>query len=243
VNQIQNSASAIRSLNEQQLSNLCWPVLEIASQRAERGTDTPYDHFLYEEVGDLRLDEDKVGNLLYPTAQQQYPDGELVTYAKRLTSSYAEHDGTLVHVRQASRPSSFATRDFRVVTDNLHSRDRHAWQILKVDHRLLHAGSGLETRLYLSDGELEEVPAENVEVSAQNVVERLIRERALATRIQRWWDEKPQMILSSDGNRWQWPGEKSQQLCSLESVESQLRFYGHQVMSLLSTKLDPAKVA
>ncbi len=218
-------------------------MLEIASQRAERGTDTPYDHFLYEEVGDLYQNEDDYGRSLFPAKRQLYPDDEVVTFTKRLTSSYAEHDGTLVHVRQASRPSSFGTRDFRVVTDNIHNSDRQVWQVLKTNHRLLHAGSGLETTLYLSDSELEEMPAENVEISAQNLVVRLIRERALASRIQQWWDAKPQMILSSDGNRWRWPGEKSQQLCSLQSVESQLRFYGRQVMDMLDTRVDPAKVA
>jgi hypothetical protein len=233
VNQIETQSESLEPLTEEKLRSLREPVLEIIGQRLEHGWDTPYDHFLYDLVGDPYYNTDKEGRPLFPKIEQQYDDGEVVVYDQPLVNSYREDDGTLVHVRTTSHRPSIPERNYYVVTDNLYKPARQVWEISDIKlPRPAYKVPAQEVTLFLDDPEVDK-PAPSLMVSAPGLVLRLMQERRTARRDRKVETDKNYIRLSSEGNELRWQGEEAEIIAPLNSVERELRRYGAQIMAML----------
>ena len=119
-----------------------------------------------------------------------------INYSRREVHSYSQF-GSLVLVRQADRVYPDQTLNYKVVTANVSDEEITAWRILEVEHQ--GRGAGLRTSLFLTDKPLDNL--QPLPTPTGDIFEDYMQQRTRVLKLQQARARQPQVIMSSQGNR------------------------------------------
>lgn len=207
---------------EQKLHRLSPAALLVGMEglEAEQGgrpvTDTTYDRFLWNYVGDPVTGQ--AANMY------QSSDGQEYCYSEPLSLSFSE-EGTLAAVRRArAERLNDPPRRYMVATADLVNRTITEWHVADVEYTW--RGDSLRTVLRLSERQYRTVPAQ-AEGESDDILYSILRDKSLALATAQARRLMPRFVLQSHdgGNNFTDASGLTQQLSPISELTTQVNYF------------------